>query len=164
VNRYLLPALQAATIFAPIFVGLQRYCYLKNEAAMELIIQFDQMMYSPKSGPVTTAVELGRALDDVGVTPEELNDFLLNLERVATAHQSGLINTDIVCAHFKWDLNGALHDPKIVRFILDAKRTDPTVYDNVIDLAVDCNVSTNLSKCPLLSQAPPENDEKLLCR
>jgi hypothetical protein len=109
----------------------------RNRESADLMLKFEDMMYSQRSGPVVRALEmdidLGKAKD---VDDEAIDEFLGNYELLDAAYRHHLIDPDMADDAFEADLESALKDAKVRHFITNARTEDGAdMYDGVLDLA-----------------------------
>jgi hypothetical protein len=110
----------------------------RNRESADLMLKFEGLLYSGRSAPVTKALEMDIPLDkDKDVDDEAIDEFLGNYELLAAAYRHNLIGADMAYDAFEDDLETALKDARVRRFITDA-RAD--MYDGVLDLARTWNI------------------------
>jgi hypothetical protein len=109
----------------------------RNRESADLMLKFEDLLYSGRSAPVVKALEMDVGLDKAkDVDDEAIDEFLGNYELLAAAYRHGLIDPDMAYDAFEADLETALKDAKIRRFITDSRTEDGTdMYDGVLDLA-----------------------------
>src|SRR5277367_179220 len=109
----------------------------RNRESADLMLKFEGLLYSGRSAPVTKALEMDIPLDkDKEVDDEAIDEFLGNYELLAAAYRHNLIGADMAYDAFEDDLETALKDARVRRFITDARAEDGAdIYDGVLDLA-----------------------------
>lgn len=109
----------------------------RDRESADLMLKFEDLLYSGRSAPVTKALEMDIALDKAkDVDAEAIDEFLGNYELLDAAYRHGLINADMADDAFEADLASALKDPMVRSFITDAKAEDGSdMYDGVLELA-----------------------------
>lgn len=109
----------------------------RNRESADLMIKFEDMLYSGRSAPVTKALEMDVGLDKAkDVDDEAIDEFLGNYELLAASYRHDLINADMAYDAFEADLESALKDARVRRFITNARTEDGSdMYDGVLDLA-----------------------------
>jgi len=109
----------------------------RNRESADLMLKFEDLLYSGRSAPVVKALEMDVGLDKAkDVDDEAIDEFLGNYELLDAAYRHGLISADMAHDAFEADLETALKDGKVRRFITDARTEDGSdMYDGVLDLA-----------------------------
>jgi hypothetical protein len=113
---------------------------LANKESADVMFKFNQIITSGKSWNITKALDLYGNLDKTDVDDDTVEQFLDNYELLAAAYRHGLIDRDMAIDSFAYDLNKALHDQKIKKFLIDSRRQDTTFYSGVLSLARDWNI------------------------
>src|SRR5277367_6055846 len=126
-----------ATLLITLGVALSTQREQRNRESADLMIKFEDLLYSGRSAPVTRAVEMDIPLDKAkDVDDEAIDEFLGNYELMDAAYSHGLISAEMASDAFQDDLETALKDPKVRRFMTDARAQDGTdIYSGVLDLA-----------------------------
>jgi hypothetical protein len=109
----------------------------RNRESADLMLKFEDMLYSQRSAPVVRALEMDVELDKAkDVDDEAIDEFLGNYELLDAAYRHHLIDPDMADDAFEADLESALKDAKVRRFITNARTEDGAdMYDGVLDLA-----------------------------
>jgi hypothetical protein len=109
----------------------------RNRESADLMLKFEDLLYSGRSAPVTKALEMDVELDKAkDVDDEAIDEFLGNYELLDAAYRHGLISADMAYDAFEADLETALKDARVRRFITDARAEDGAdMYDGVLELA-----------------------------
>jgi hypothetical protein len=115
---------------------------LTVKESAEVMFRFNQIITSGKSWTVTRALDLYGNLDNTEVDEDTLEQFLDNYELLAAAYRHGLIDRDMAVDEFAYDLDKALHDKKVKKFLLDSRREDTSYYSGLLALARDWNIDT----------------------
>ena len=140
------------TLLITLFVAHSTQREQRDRESADLMLKFEQLLYSGRSAPVVKALEMDVELDKAkDVDDEAIDEFLGNYELLDAAYRHGLISADMADDAFEADLETALKDPKVRRFITDAKSQDGSdMYDGVLELARVWKIPFNL-----LSSASP---------
>ena len=125
------------TLLITLFVAHSTQREQRDRESADLMLKFEQLLYSGRSAPVVKALEMDVELDKAkDVDDEAIDEFLGNYELLDAAYRHGLISADMADDAFEADLETALKDPKVRRFITDAKSQDGSdMYDGVLELA-----------------------------
>jgi hypothetical protein len=125
------------TLLITLAVAVSTQREQRNQESADLMLKFDQRLYSGRSAPVMKALEMDVALDKAkDVDDEAIDEFLGNYELLDAAYRRGLIDPDMAYDAFEADLESALKDLRVRRFITRARTEDGTdMYDGVLDLA-----------------------------
>ncbi len=109
----------------------------RNRESADLMLKFEDLLYSGRSAPVVKALEMDVELDKAkDVDDEAIDEFLGNYELLDAAYRHGLISADMAYDAFEDDLETALKDAKVRHFITNARAEDGSdIYDGVLDLA-----------------------------
>ncbi len=126
-----------ATLLITLGVALSTQREQRNRESADLMLKFEDMLYSGRSAPVTKAVEMDVALDKAtDVDDEAIDEFLGNYELLDAAYRHGLISVDMAYDAFEYDLETALEDARVRRFVTDARTKEGSdIYSGVLDLA-----------------------------
>jgi hypothetical protein len=106
-----------------------------NEKSAEFMLAFDQRLNSGGSALVVKALDRNGNLDKANVGDDELEDFLDKYELLDAAYRHDIIRRDMAYDAFSYDLETALRDPKVRRFISESRGEEADFYDGVIELA-----------------------------
>jgi hypothetical protein len=125
------------TLLITLSVALSTQREQRNQESADLMLRFDQRLYSGRSAPVIKALEMDVPLDKASeVDDEAIDEFLGNYELLDSAYRHRLIDEDMTYDAFEADLASALKDSKVRRFITNARTEDGSdMYDGVLDLA-----------------------------
>ena len=125
------------TLLITLGVALSTQREQRNRESADLMLKFDQRLYSGRSAAVMKALEMDIGLDKAkDVDDEAIDEFLGNYELLDAAYRHDLIDPDMAYDAFEGDLETALKDAKVRRFITGARTEDGTdMYDGVLDLA-----------------------------
>lgn len=116
---------------------------LRTKESADVMFRFNQIITSGKSWTVTRALDLNGNLDKTDVDDDTIEQFLDNYELLAAAYRHGLIDRDMAVAEFAYDLDKALHDKKIRKFLLDSRHQEGDFYNDLLALARDWKIDTS---------------------
>ncbi|HKN12109.1 MAG TPA: hypothetical protein VJX68_02850 [Candidatus Binatus sp.] len=107
----------------------------RNRESADLMLKFEDLLPSGRSAPAVKALEMDVGLHKAkDVDDEAIDEFLGNYELLDAAYRHGLISADMAHDAFEADLETALKDGKVRRFITDARTEDGSdMYDGVLD-------------------------------
>ncbi|MHB8382719.1 MAG: DUF4760 domain-containing protein [Candidatus Binataceae bacterium] len=126
------------TLLITLGVAIRTQHQQRDRESAELMLKFDQRLYSGKSAPVMRALEMNVELDKASeVDDEAIDEFLGTYELLDAAFVHGLIDKDMAFDAFEDDLQSALEDAKVRRFITDSRRgpENADIYRGVLHLA-----------------------------
>jgi hypothetical protein len=109
----------------------------------DLMLAFEGRLTSGKSEAVVMALEMNGNLDKTNVDDEAIDDFLGKYELLAAAYSHNLIDREMAYDAFSYDLETALRDAKVKRFLLDARHDEGDFYDGVLKLAEAFGIATS---------------------
>jgi len=105
------------------------------QKSAELMLSFNDRLYSNGSALVMKALDRDGNLNSASIGDEEVEDFLDKYELLASAYRYRLINRDMAYGAFSYDLETALKDPKVRRFLAQARTGGTNFYEGVLKLA-----------------------------
>ena len=98
----------------------------------DMMIKFGDLLSSGQSGILVKALDRYGNLDKINMSGEALDDAIEDLldkyEDLATAYRNDLIDDDMAYDAFSYDLEMALKDSKVRRFLLQSRREEPDFY------------------------------------
>jgi hypothetical protein len=137
----LLNLAQTLGIIAAVSVSVWTVHVQRVAKSAELTLNLSQALDSGQAKVVSMALDMNGNLDKTKVSDEEIEEFLDHYEDVAMAYRHGLIDRDMANDAFSYDLEKALRDTKIRRFLSDAIGAEADLYDGVFGLARDFGIS-----------------------
>jgi hypothetical protein len=134
-----------------------RHQQSKQESG-DFMLRFDQLLASDESGRVTHELDVPGNLDHIGLAGDALDDaiedFLDKYELLAAAYRNGLIDKDMADDAFSYDLEKALVDPKVRRFLQISIAQEADFYEGVFELAHAWEIKVP-ALAPMPQQSPP---------
>jgi hypothetical protein len=115
------------------------------QKSAELMLAFDQKLSSGGSGRVAKALDRDGNLDKANVGDDDLEDFLDKYELLGVAYRYHLIDKGMVYDAFEYDLEKALGDRKVRRFLLESQSGGPDIYDRLLELARSFGIDTTFA-------------------
>jgi hypothetical protein len=105
----------------------------------DVMLKFDEKLYSGASGRVMRALDDQGNLDRVdmsgSILDDAIGDFLDKYELLAAAYRNGLIDEDMGDDAFSYELEKGLQDRKIRDYIAAAESQESDLYEGVLELA-----------------------------
>ncbi len=143
-----------ATLFLTVGLSLWNGFQQSRRESADLMIKFNQMLNSGGSRLIMKELDMHGDLNHIHVSGEDLDgamdDFLNDYELLNAAYDYKLIGRDMAWDAFSYELETALHDPKIPQYIADSKRVEADMYDGVLDLARSFGIKFD----PIVAAAP----------
>jgi hypothetical protein len=143
------------TLFLTTSIAVWNTRVLTNKESADVMFRFNQIITSGKSWTVTRALDLYGNLDSTDVDDDTLEQFLDNYELLAAAYRHGLIDRDMAIDSFAYDLDRALHDKKVKKFLKDSRREDASYYSGILGLARDWHIDISDFEAPSKKQPSP---------
>jgi hypothetical protein len=112
-----------------------------NQRSADLTLALSQAIDSGQSKAIEVALDNDGNLDRIRANDQEIEEFLDHYEDVAMAYRHNLIDRDMAIDAFSYDLEKALRDSTIRRFISAATGEEADLYDGVLGLARNLHIS-----------------------
>jgi hypothetical protein len=105
----------------------------------DLMIKFNDSLSSGGSGSILRALDRGDGLDQMklggGALADAMDDFFTKYEVLAAAFRYDLINKDMAFDLFSGDLEAALNDATIRKYVAESLGEEADEWDGVLQLA-----------------------------
>lgn len=126
------------TLLITLGVAIHTQREQRDQESADLMLKFDQRLNSGRSAPVVKALEMDVGLDKANdVDDEAIDEFLGIYELLDAAYRHDLIDSDMAYDAFEGDLESALKDAKVRRFITESRsgNDNTDIYSGVLHLA-----------------------------
>lgn len=111
----------------------------QQRESADLMIKLNDSLSSGESGYIVRDLDREDSLDHTKLSGEALDDaiddFLSKYEVLAAAYRHDLINKDMAYDLFSGDLEDALKDPKIRKYVAESLGEEGDSWDGVLGLA-----------------------------
>jgi hypothetical protein len=108
----------------------------ENQTSADFMLRFNDEIYKDGSQHVAMAVDRGTPLTgDRDVSDDDINDFLSKYELLAAVYDLKLINREMANDAFSYELEKALKDERVIKYLQDSRREESDIFDGVRELA-----------------------------